>query len=133
MREFYSGLATWLSSQYNTDAGTAALTVGKNLFVGRMPAQPNFAVGILPADTPRDPHSVMRRPEFDLVVRAPQEQDALAATACQSLYGYMDFVSSPVNGYPGFIRPVQEPAAGGEDQQRRIVLVTKFVLWSIRF
>lgn len=131
MKEHLSGLATAIASAYNTLTPTIPLVAGGNLFVGRFPEAPSFSVGLLPTSVPRNPHAVTHGLEFDLAVRAPQNDAGLAATVIQSLIPLVVRASNSP-GCPGVVRLIEEPAASGIDKQERMVMVTKFVIWTTK-
>lgn len=132
MKAILSGLATVVASGYNTLASTTVLELGRNCLAGELPPRPDLFVAVMPSPIPRDPQSVVHGLEFNLVVRVPQAEAGLAATMISSITPLLHGKSNLVPGHPGIVRLIEEPVASGEDKQHRVLMVSKFVMWTTK-
>lgn len=131
MKAFLEGLTTYCCSAYNTQHSTVVFASGKNFFALAMPDQPDQCVTLAYEPAAADPSSPVRRPEFNLVVRTPQNDTDAAAALTDDLVNILRRASNPVPGHPALVRAIQEPGVVGKDSKNRIVIVTRFAVWSI--
>jgi hypothetical protein len=131
MRAFFEGLATYCSSVYNTQVNSTVLIPGQNFVAVDIPDEPNFLVGFIPVGGARDPHSVLKKPEFALIVRTPRRDSGRAAQLITDLSSILGSAENPVPSHPAIVRSISEPAMSMKDVKDRIVMVTKFVVWSV--
>ncbi len=132
MKELFEGLTAYAVTQYNTDVGSAVLTVGVNAVAGAvLPETPDFCIGLIHDTAARDPHSPIHRPEFMLVVRTPVRDSGSAMSVTEGLVTILGRASNAVPSYPCLVRAISEPGLTGTDTKQRIIMITKFVVWTV--
>ncbi len=131
MKILYENLVNYVASQYNTLVASTVLVPGKNVFANNLPDAPPVAVAIFSNGAQKDPHSLVSRPEFDLVVRSSRGSEGDAAQMFTRIYGILNGAVNIGAGTPGLVRAVEEIGGGGFDKQDRPLYVARFVFWGV--
>ena len=121
-----SDVATYLDSQL------ASLTLGTNLFLGRLPDGPDTCValiesgGMAPSATMADGKPLVSRPRIQVFVRAKAYSDAetLASSVWNALEGVLNENLTATRYYN--ITAVQSPFSLERDAQDRQVMTQNF-------
>lgn len=120
------------------DANVAGLTLGTNLFIGRMPDAPDAAVAV--GEPPGSPPTMhmgnnpvpIEQPQIQIRVRAASADTSYSAarTTIRACYNALKTASGTINGtrYLGF-GPRQDPFPLGADDWEREEWSVNFDVW----